>query len=604
MAALLLIVIVAVSLIPGCTRSASHGVHDPDFNPFVDDRIATVRIEMTDENWAFLRKHAFEEQYVRGDFWWDDELVPDVGVRPKGNSSLGQAVGWDSPRVPFAVDFNIFNRARTFHGGKKVFLNNGWSDPTLIREMVAYKIFADMGVPAPRCSLVDVWVNEKHLGVYTMVEMVDQTFISKHFEDSTGNLYKPELLAARLDWTESDNEHDFGQPGMPEMPGLHRQDPVLYTNIGGAPLIDLLRALGMEEITALYEPEQERRGNVFRGLPAMAIPSNYVEAMMLKTNENNPDYSGLFRFLEVLNYEPDETFPQEIEQVLDVDMTLKFIAVSAVTVHLDNYIGIGHNNYLYEAGGKFTPIPFDTNMAFGTFNMGIRKHNLINYYIDEPTAGPMNRFPLVERLLEYEPYMEKYRGYVEEVMNGPFSLDVVLPRIDRLVEMVRPYARADTEMFYSYEDWERCITEDLRPPDIFEGWMAGGPSPRLPFFLHRREVACLRKNFGVDNLFMLVMHQFKPGELEKLEGCMVEKEKYEIFLQNIYGPLMAPQPPRQPGFGPNSLGLKTFIEARYESVRQQLNGERESGTGAGLGNGGSMWMVDMFKFDPGDMGGP
>jgi hypothetical protein len=281
--------------------------------------------------------------------------------------------------------------------------------------------------------------------------------------------------------------------------------------------------------------------------------------------------------------------------VLDVDMTLQFIAVSACIVHLDNYIGIGHNNYLYEADGKFTPIPFDTNMAFGTFNMGIRKGGLINYYIDEPTAGEMHRFPLVDRLLSYQPYMDRYHGYIEEILNGPFSLDVVLPEIDRLVEMVRPFAGADTEMFYSFEDWERCINEDLRPPDLFEGWMAGGPSPTLPFFLHGEEASCIGRNFGARSLWELMMRDFKPGELKKLEGCLSE-ETYSLFLQNIFGPLMAPQPPRQSGFGPNSLGLKSFITARYESIRQQLDGERPSGSGSGKGNGGSMWMADMFNF--------
>ena len=593
LAVLLIVAFIAgtISLFVGrISLPISHSKEDP----FVDDRVATVRIVMEEENWQFCLEHAFEERYVPADFWWDDELVPDVGFRTKGNSSLGQAVGWDSPRMPFAVDFNIFNRARNFRGVKKVFLNNGWSDPTLIREMIAFKVFADMGIPTPRAALVDLWVNDIHLGVYTMVEMVDQTFISNHFDDATGNLYKPELVSARLDWTEEDNNtREFGFPGMPEMP---RQDPIMYTNIGGAPLIDLLHALGQEDLVAAYKDIPPLRGDMVRGLPPFRMIETYLEGMMLKTNENNPDYTGLFKFLEVLNYEPDETFPQEIEKVLDVDMTLKFIAVSAVIVHLDNYIGIGHNNYLYEVNGKFTPIPFDTNMAFGPFNLGIRKDGIINYYIDEPTSGKMQRFPLVDRLLSQQPYLDRYRGYVEETINGPFSLDVVLPRLDRIVEMVRPYAEKDTEMFYAFEDWERCITEDLRPPDIFEGWMAGGPSPMLPFWLHRREVACLRKNFGVDNLFMLMMRDFKPGELEKLEGCLVEKEKYELFLQNLYGPLMAPQPPRQPGFGPNSLGLRTFIEARHESVRQQLDGERSSGSGYGKGNGGSLWMADMFDF--------
>ena len=150
-------------------------------------------------------------------------------------------------------------------------------------------------------------------------------------------------------------------------------------------------------------------------------------------------------------------------------------------------------------------------------------------------------------------------------------------------------------MFYAFEDWERCFTEDLRPPDSFEGWMAGGPSPQLPFSLRREESACLRDNFGVNSLFELTGRDFKAGELEILEECLSERT-HSLFLENIFGPLKAPQPPRQPGFGPNSLGLKTFIIARHESVRQQLNGERPRSPATGNGNGGSMWMVDWLSF--------
>ena len=84
-------------------------------------------------------------------------------------------------------------------------------------------------------------------------------------------------------------------------------------------------------------------------------------------------------------------------------------------------------------------------------------------------------------------------------------------------------------------------------------------------------------------------------DLARLEEGLHEVT-YSLFLQNLFGPLMAPQPPRQPGFGPNSLGLITFIKARYESVVKQLKGEIPSGTGGGMGNGGDMWMVDMFNF--------
>jgi hypothetical protein len=590
-AGLLLLIIIATSF-SGCSVSQASGTGNPEVDPFDTSRVAKIRIEMLDKDWEFCLTHPFEEQYVPADFWMDDELIPDVAIRPKGNSSLGQAVGWQSPRMPFAVDFNLLNKARSLHGVKKVFLNNGWSDPTLIREVVAYEIFSKMGLPTPRAALVDLWVNDIHLGVYTMAEVIDTAFLREHFADASGNLYKPEILSARLDWTEKDAYKSITMAGMPEPA---RQDPVLYTNIGGGPLLDLLQALGLEESIAAYEPIPPPAGNFARGLPPAIMPRNRLEAMMLKTNENNPDYTALFKFLEVLNKEPDETFPQEIEKVLDVDQTLRFLAVSALILHLDNYIGMGHNNYLYEFDGKFTVLPWDTNMAFGTFNQGIRKDGLINYYIDEPTAGPVKRYPLVYRLLSYQPYLEKYHGYLEEALDGPFSLDVILPRIDQLVEMIRPYAKADTEMFYSYEDWERCLTEDLRPPDIFEGWMAGGASPPLPFALSSKETTALRQNFKVNSLYELFSRELTPEDILKLRDCLTPGT-YDLFLQNYYGPLMAPQPPRQPGFGPNSLGLKTFIIARYESVRQQLSVERPSHGRPGSGNGGSMWMVDWMNF--------
>jgi hypothetical protein len=573
----------------GCAGAISSRKPYSNLDPFTDDHIATVRIVISEKDWESLTTNAYAKDYYKADFWFDDELVPDVAVRTKGNASLMETVHWNSPRFPLAIDFNMYNQARTFHGMQKVHFNNGWSDPTLLRDVISYEIFAEMDVPSPRASLVDLWVNDMHLGVYTMAEAVDKSFLRRHFVNANGNLYKPEVASARLDWTEKNAYRSIFVFGMTQ--SQPEEDPILRINIGGGPFLDILKALDAEDTIPAFASADESQAPV--SSPSV-LPRNLIEGAGLKTNTNSPDYSGLFRFLEVLNNEPDETFPQEIEKVLDVDEALRFFAVSACIVHLDNYIGIGHNTYLYEVNGKFSLIPWDLNMTFGTFNGGILKDGIINYYIDEPTAGPMNRFPLVDRLLSYKPYLEKYRGYMQELLDGPFSLDVVLPRLDQLVELVRPYARADTEMFYTYEDWERCLTEDLRPPDIFEGWQAGGPSPTLPFYLSREETTALRKNFGVSSLYELLSRTFTPGEIDTLKECLSD-ENYHLLLQNLFGPLEAPQPPRQPGFGPNSLGLRTTIIARWESVRQQLNGERPSGSGYGFGNGGSMWLADMFR---------
>lgn len=572
----------------GCAGAVSAGTPYSDTDPFTDDHIARVLITMSDDDWKSLRTNAYAKEYYRADFQFDDELVPDVAVRTKGNASLLETVRWESSRFPLAIDFNLFNRARTFHGMQKVHFNNGWSDPTLLRDVISYKIFSQMDVPSPRASLVDLWVNDMHLGVYTMAEAVDKSFLARHFSDSNGNLYKPEVVSARLDWTEENAFKSIMVFGMAQPEP--EENPLANLNLGGGLLSAILKAMDKEgEVPALAST-----GASGEAVPSpIKRPHNLITGAGLKTNTNNPDHSALYRLLDVLNNEPDETFPEEIEKVLDVDEALRFLAVSAGILHLDNYIGIGHNTYLYETNGKFFLIPWDLNMTFGTFNGGIRKDGIINYYIDEPTAGPMKRFPLADRLLSHKPYLEKYRGFMRELLDGPFSLDVILPRVEGLIELVRPYAEKDSEMFYTYADWERCLTEDLRPPDVFEGWQAGGPSPTMPFFVSPKEATALRSSFRVNSLFELLSYEFKPGDIVKLKDCLDEKN-YHLFLQNKFGPLESPQPPRQSGYGPNSLGLKTIIKARRESVRQQLDGERPGGSGYGAGNGASMWIADMF----------
>lgn len=200
----LLIAILLLSL-TSLFAALSAGQEDSDAL-FPDDRVVTVRITMSEEDWAYTRGHATDEEYVRADFSYDGVVVPDVAVRPKGYSSLVLVARErsSSHRYSLKVDFNFFNSARTLHGVKKVNLNNGFRDPSLIREAASYQLFSEMGIAAPRTAFVDLWVNDSHLGVYTMVEQIDKTFLSAHFDDSTGNLYKPMTPGGLLDWTRDD----------------------------------------------------------------------------------------------------------------------------------------------------------------------------------------------------------------------------------------------------------------------------------------------------------------------------------------------------------------------------------------------------------------
>ena len=392
----------------GAESDTQAAVQEPSevLDAFITDRVVEVRIAMNEEDWTNCQLNALEEQYVLAAFWFDGELVPDVAVRPKGVSSLQYVVPSESPRLSLKVDFNLFNSVRTFRGLKKLNFHNGFRDPTLIRERLAYELFAQMDIPAPRVSHVDLWVNDTHLGLYTQVEQVDKTFLRRYFNRDDGNLYKPIMPASFLDWTEE----------------------------------------GLEEQRADF---------------AAILKGDYLDMMRLRTNERFPDHTDLFHFLDILNNEPDETFPAEIEKVLDVDETLRFLAVSTIIGHLDSYLGRGCNYYLYEVDGKFTIIPWDLNETFGgRYRCGMHRRNIINFYIDEPTCGPLSERPLIKRLLSHQPYLDTYHGYLESLLNGPFEVDRVGAHIDEVANLVRPCVEADELKFFPTRDFERNLTQD------------------------------------------------------------------------------------------------------------------------------------------------
>lgn len=179
---LLVIMLLAVGE-AGCGVQVSGRMPPEGPSPFITDCVVKVRIVVKEEDWAVCQQNALAEQYVRADFWSDGELVSNVGVRSKGHSSLWTVAHSRRPRFSLKIDFNLFNRTRNFRGLKKVNLNNGFTDPTLIRERLAYELFDQMDIPTPRSSFIDLWVNDTHLGVYTMVEQIDRAFLRRHFPD-------------------------------------------------------------------------------------------------------------------------------------------------------------------------------------------------------------------------------------------------------------------------------------------------------------------------------------------------------------------------------------------------------------------------------------
>jgi spore coat protein CotH len=474
---------------------------------FPDDRVVTVRILMEAADWEAMRGNVRAKEYYRADIWFDDELVKDVAVRTKGSSSLMQASSSDSDRAGLKVDFNFFNAERTYHGVKKLCYSNGFSDPTLMKEFLSYELMAAMGIPTPRACFVDLWVNDAHLGVYTQVEAVDGRFVADNFSDGFGNLYKPEIAAGRLDWTEADAIAETSN----QVPST-TTTTTESINLGGGNLDEIIDRLGDDagwipgrtETTEASDTVTTAAGavQIGGGGPRIDIGggagqgprfnfgdggfmnqnSDYLTSVGLKTNEGKADHSRLFALLEVLNAEPGETSTDDLEQVLDVDEVLRFLAVSTALVHLDNYIGMGHNYYLYDDGGKFSIIPWDLNMSFGGFDSGLSEEKILNFFIDEPTSASVDQYPLVEQLLSEPEYLETYHGYLRELIEGPFSVERMTFRINEIADLIRPYVEKDGNV--SLGQFEQGLTENLTNDG--RTWNMGGSFIGLAYFVEER----------------------------------------------------------------------------------------------------------------------
>lgn len=584
-ASLILLIIVLMPLASGCSSEGGPSIYARNDTPFYTDRVVEVRLVTTEENWEFMQDKPLAEEYVPADLWYDGELIPDVAVRTKGNSSLMTTASSGSIRYSLKVDLNFFNSARNLDGVKKLCFNNGFSDPTFMREIIAYEIFAQMGIAAPRASFVDLWMNDTHLGLYTMVEAIDKTFIDNHFSDKNGNLYKPEMPASYLDWTEEDyDEYLAGEGASDEEEEI---DP-LDINLGGGRLSEIIQALETEE----EEEPPSPGGFGFQFGAGLQMPgfmgNDMVELMGLKTNENKPDHTNLFRLLEVLNNEPDATFEEEIEKILDVDETLRYLAVSALIVHLDNYIAMGHNFYLYENKGKFLVLPWDLNMAFGSFNYGLNTDRLINYYIDEPSGGAMEGRPLIDRLLSHPPYLEIYHDYLEELLEGPFSVDTMTNRINELAELIRPYVEADEHKFFTNRQFERGIYKEMTSrPDSSTPQMPGA-APGLSD-ISQEGLDFIGETFTILKFSQKIRRGLDDKEMELLKANL-SIEDLDLVYQILDNPVMMPG---MPTFGLD-VGLIAFIKERHKSVSEQMAGLRPSGSGDGSGNGGSFGMMGGF----------
>ncbi len=171
---------------------------------FTPTAVNTLSITITDENWQDILDNPLDEEYQEAAITFNGVTLDSVAIRTKGGSSLRSVANSSSDRYSFKVDINEYVSGQKFFGLKKFTLQNSFNDPSYMREVIAYELMDEMGVPTPEHAYVNFYVNGELFGLYLMVEAVDGEFVEKHFTNSNGDLYKPDGTGSDLLWLGDD----------------------------------------------------------------------------------------------------------------------------------------------------------------------------------------------------------------------------------------------------------------------------------------------------------------------------------------------------------------------------------------------------------------
>lgn len=215
-----------------------------------------------------LYEYAPEEIYVACSFNCNGVALDSVGVRFKGNSSL---FGHPGDKKPFKLKFNHYRDEQLFFDLQKLNLNNGFKDPTFLREKLTYD-FMGQFIPSPRANFARVFLNGEYWGFYTMVEQVDKPFIEDRFGNGEdGNLFKGDPHGD-LTWRGND-------------PELYWGDYELKTNEEANDWSDLIHFIDVLNNTA--------DGDLSTELPPVFMDSNWRLFLAMNTLFVNLDsYQG------------------------------------------------------------------------------------------------------------------------------------------------------------------------------------------------------------------------------------------------------------------------------------------------------------------------
>ena len=297
----------------------------------------------------------------------------------------------NNTKNPLSIKLDYVNNGQSIDGYNVLKLSNGFRDPSFVREVLSYEMAREY-MPSPKATYAKVTVNGTLIGLYTCVQSIDDDFTNENFYERKGPFFKVDNTGIQV----------AGCPPGPNGVLKHFTDTNCYKKA--------------------YEMES--------------------------TN----DWTELGNFLDTLN-----NHFTEVENVMDIDRTLWMMAFENLTVCLDGPINsIPHNFYLFkDNNGRFSPLLWDMNMAFGTFTNGLPSPVLpsdlqeLDIFHNSNDASNM----LTTQVFSSDRYKKMYVAHMRTILNEQFVNNNYSTRALALQQLIDAEVNTDPNPFYSYTDF-------------------------------------------------------------------------------------------------------------------------------------------------------
>ncbi len=257
--------------------------------------------------------------------------------------------------------------------------------------------------------------------------------------------------------------------------------------------------------------------------------SAYEKTYELKSKDDPRSWASLIRLCRVLNETPAEKLVAELEPILDIDGTLKFLALENALINNDGY-WVRTSDYLMvqDQQGKFHFLPHDTNETFtrpggpgfGRGPGGPRRNGPPDGGPeggprpgDRPEGAPPNagpgpggpggggsggdldpliaandaEKPLISKLLAVPALRAKYLGYVRDIAQNWLDWEKLGPIARKYHDLIAAEVRLDTRKLDSTEDFEQSLTGEVSGGSGF-----GRRPPSLKSFANQRRAYLLK----------------------------------------------------------------------------------------------------------------